>query len=32
LNICCAYGSREEMTNACKEICEGIKKGVLNIE
>lgn len=32
LNICCSYTSRDEMTQACKEICNGVKDGLLDIK
>jgi undecaprenyl pyrophosphate synthase len=31
MNVCMAYTSRDEMTMAIKDICEGVKNQKLNI-
>lgn len=32
LNICLNYGGRDEITYACKNICQKVKEGLLNID
>lgn len=32
LNICLSYGSRGEIVNVCKAICQGVQRGEIDVE